>query len=146
MVTCYIAFGSNLGDRNKNIKLALEYLRRDPAIKILKTSSFIETEPVGAPVQAKFLNGVVKLKVAYSAQELLKIVQEIEIRLGRETTHLKNYPRTIDLDILLYGDVRIDEKDLHVPHPRMWQREFVTVPLKEIAPELFKQRQKSAIP
>lgn len=138
MVTCYIALGSNLGDRNKNINLALEYLKLDPAIRVLKASSLIETEPHGCPPQSKFLNGVAKLKTSYSARELLKKLQEIEFKLGRENPHPKNHPRTIDLDILFYGDLKIDEKDFKVPHPRMWEREFVTVPLKEIAPELCK--------
>lgn len=138
MATCYIAFGSNLGNRIKNINLALECLRHDPAIKICKVSSFIETEPVGGPAQPKFFNGVAKIEADYSAQGLLKQLQEIETKLGRENPHPKNYPRTIDLDILLYGNVKIDEENLKIPHPRMWERDFVTTPLKEIAPELFK--------
>ncbi len=166
MVTSYIALGSNLGDRSLNINLALEYLRQDPAIKILKISSLIETEPLGGPPawlnsgwagpphskffvvtacnlergtpQAKFLNGAAKLKTNYSAQELLKKLQETEVKLGREKLRPKNQPRTIDLDILLYGDSKIDEESLKIPHPRMWEREFVTRPLREIAPELFK--------
>lgn len=137
MVTCYIALGSNVGDRSKNINLALEYLKQDPAIKVLKVSSLIETEPFDCLLQLKFLNGVVKLETGYAAQELLKRLQEIEVRLGREMLRPKNHPRTIDLDILLYGDLKIEEEGLKVPHPRMWQREFVTLPLREIAPDLF---------
>ncbi|MBL7091814.1 MAG: 2-amino-4-hydroxy-6-hydroxymethyldihydropteridine diphosphokinase [Candidatus Omnitrophica bacterium] len=137
MVTCYIALGSNAGDRSKNIKLALEYLKLDPAIKALKVSSLIETEPSDCLPQSKFLNGVVKLETGYSAQELLKRLQEIEVRLGREILRPKNHPRTIDLDILLYGDLKIDEEGLKIPHPRMREREFVTLPLREIAPELL---------
>jgi 2-amino-4-hydroxy-6-hydroxymethyldihydropteridine diphosphokinase len=139
MVTCYIALGSNLGERDKNIRLALQYLRQDPCVKIIKTSSLIETEPVGGPTQPKFLNAAAELKTSYSAPELLKRLQAIEIKLGRKTTHPKDYPRTIDLDILLYDDLKIDEQDLKIPHPRMWKREFVRVPLREIAPELFRQ-------
>lgn len=138
MPICYIALGSNLGDRTKNINLALEYLKQDPAIKICKVSSFVGTEPVGGPAQPKFLNGVAKIETNYSAQGLLKKLQQVEVELGRKRPHLKNHPRTIDLDILLYGDAKIDEKNLKVPHPRMWARDFVTTPLKEIAPELFK--------
>ncbi|MBL7085074.1 MAG: 2-amino-4-hydroxy-6-hydroxymethyldihydropteridine diphosphokinase [Candidatus Omnitrophica bacterium] len=137
MITSYIALGSNLGDRAKNINLALKYLKQNPSIEILKISSIIETEPQKAPPQPKFLNGVVKLKTSYSASQLLKKLQEIEIKLGREVPRLKNQPRTIDLDVLLYGDSKIEEKDLQIPHPRMWKRRFVTIPLKEIAPELF---------
>jgi 2-amino-4-hydroxy-6-hydroxymethyldihydropteridine diphosphokinase len=140
MVSCYVALGSNLGNRQKNITLALKSLRLDPAIKIVKVSSLIETKAIGGPSQPGFLNGVVKLKTDYSAQELLRKLQEIEVKLGRKPPHLKNHPRTIDLDILLYGDLSIEKDNLKIPHPRMWQREFVTVPLKEIAPELFKKR------
>jgi 2-amino-4-hydroxy-6-hydroxymethyldihydropteridine diphosphokinase len=139
MVICYIALGSNLADRQKNIKLALEFLKQAPAIKILKVSSIIETEPQKARPQPKFLNGVVKLQTSYSAHQLLKKLQEIEVKLGRKTPRVKNEPRTIDLDILLYGDFKIDEKELQIPHPSMWKRRFVAIPLKEIAPELFKQ-------
>lgn len=138
MTTCYIAFGSNLGDRNKNIKLAIKYLGLDPAIKILKLSSFIETEPEAGPPQPKFINGVVKIETGYSARELLKKLQEIEVKLGRKAAHPKNHPRTIDLDILFYGNQKIDEKGLKIPHPRMHKRDFVMGPLKEIAPEIIK--------
>lgn len=137
MVSCYIALGSNLGDRNKNINLALKLLRLDPAIKILKTSSFVETDPISSIPQPKFINATTKLETNYSAQELLKKLQQIEINLGREDPRLKNHPRTIDLDILTYGDSKIDQGNLKIPHPRMWERDFVKVPLKEIAPELF---------
>jgi 2-amino-4-hydroxy-6-hydroxymethyldihydropteridine diphosphokinase len=138
MVTCFIALGSNLGDRSKNINSALEYLKEDPSIKIIKVSSLIETEPLGGPPQPKFLNGVVKLRTAYVAEQLLKILQEIEIKLGRKNPHHKDCPRTIDLDILLYGELTIDKEDLKIPHPRMWEREFVKAPLREVAPEIFR--------
>ncbi len=145
MVSCYIALGSNTGDRSKNINLAIEYLKQNPAIKVLKVSSLIETEPFDCLPQSKFLNGVVKLETGYTAQELLKRLQEIEVRLGRDVSRPKNHPRTIDLDILLYGNLKIDDNSLKVPHPRMWEREFVTVPLREIAPELFEQGSRSAV-
>jgi len=145
MVTCYIALGSNLGDRSKFINLALEYLKQDPAIELFKISSLIETEPVDGPPQPKFLNGVAKLETSYSAQELLRKLQETEVKLGRKILRPKNQPRIIDLDILLYGDSEIDEQGLRIPHPRMWKREFVTVPLREIAPELFKQSSSSTV-
>ena len=139
MVRCYIALGSNLGDRSRNIDLALKYLQEDPAIKVIKTSALMETDPLGGPPQAKFLNGAAEIETAYSAKDLLKRLQETEIKLGRKQPHSKNHPRTIDLDILLYGDSKINEEDLRIPHPRMREREFVMVPLRQIAPELFKQ-------
>lgn len=141
MVTCYIALGSNVGDRKKYIAQALEQLSSDTALSILKTSSIIETNPVGGPAQGKFLNCVCKLSTNYSALSLFKSLKKIECNLGRENAHLKNHPRTIDLDILLYADEKIKNEHLEVPHPRMWERDFVTIPLKEIAPELFRNRE-----
>jgi 2-amino-4-hydroxy-6-hydroxymethyldihydropteridine diphosphokinase len=139
MIISYIALGSNLGERNKNIQQALKYLSQDSNIDILQVSSLIVTKPQNCPPQTDFLNGVVKLQTDYSAQELLRKLQEIETRMGREYPRQKNLPRTIDLDILLYGDAKIDEYNLKIPHPRMWEREFVKKPLKEIAPQLFSQ-------
>lgn len=142
MVTCYVALGSNLGNRNKNINLALESFKKDPAIKLLRVSSLIETEPHNCPPQPKFLNGTAKIETSYSARQLLAKLQETEVKFGQQMPRAKNSPRTIDLDILLYGDLEIDEEDLQIPHPRMWQREFVALPLKEIAPELFRNKAK----
>lgn len=138
MVTCYIGLGANLGKRGKNIGCALAFLREDAAIKVLKVSSVIETKPEGVLLpQPYFLNAVVKLRTSYTARQLLKKLQQIETQLGRTTPRPKNYPRTIDLDILLYGNARIKEKDLEIPHPRIHERQFVLEPLKEIAGELF---------
>jgi len=138
MTASYIALGSNLGDRNKNISLALNCLEQDPAINVVKVSSLIETEPHNCPAhQPKFLNAAAKIETSYSARQLLAKLQKTESKLGRKMPRVKNAPRTIDLDILTFGDSKIDERDLQVPHPKMWQREFVTLPLKEIAPELF---------
>lgn len=138
MTPSYIALGSNLGDRNKNIRLALEYLEQDPAINVVKVSSLIETEPHNCPAhQPKFLNAAAKIETSYSARQLLAKLQETESKLGRKMPRAKNSSRTIDLDILLYGDLKINEENLQIPHPKMWQREFVTKPLKEIAQELF---------
>ncbi|MFC1632061.1 2-amino-4-hydroxy-6-hydroxymethyldihydropteridine diphosphokinase [Candidatus Omnitrophota bacterium] len=137
MPNCYIALGSNLGDRLKNIEFALKYLRADPAIEVRRISSFKETEPQDCPPQQKFLNGVVELETNYPPEQLLLRLQEIETKLGRKVRRRKNQPRTIDLDILIYGRREINQADLQIPHPRMWQRQFVTEPLREIAPELF---------
>ncbi|MBN3038954.1 MAG: 2-amino-4-hydroxy-6-hydroxymethyldihydropteridine diphosphokinase [Candidatus Omnitrophica bacterium] len=137
MTTCFIGLGSNLGDRKKNIAHAVEHLKQDPKITITKVSSAIETDAIGGPPQPKFFNAVIKIDTSYSARRLLEILQSIERKLGRQSPHQKNHPRTIDLDILLYGNLTIAENDLEIPHPRMWERKFVTVPLKEIAPEFF---------
>jgi len=127
----YIGVGSNLGDRLKNIKAALAHLGAAAGIEVEKVSSIIETFPQGGPPQGNYLNAVLRLKTDLSARALLVVLQDIERRLGRERKG-KNGPRTIDLDILLYGDQSIDEPDLKVPHPRMRQREFVMKPLAEI--------------
>ncbi|MFH1244882.1 MAG: 2-amino-4-hydroxy-6-hydroxymethyldihydropteridine diphosphokinase [Candidatus Omnitrophota bacterium] len=138
MVTCYIGLGANLGEREKNISRALAFLREDTAIKVLQVSSVIETKPEGVSLpQPYFLNAVVKIKTSYTARQLLKKLRQIETKLGRPTHRPKNYPRTIDLDILLYGNTRIKEKNLEIPHPRIQKRQFVLKPLKEIAGELF---------
>ena len=138
MFDVFIGIGSNLGDREKNIKKALEYLEKNPHIKIEKISSIIETEPWGYTPQPKYLNGVIKIKTDLSPLDLLKFLQEVEERLGRERK-IKYGPRTIDLDILLYDDKIINSAQLKIPHPRMWEREFVLKPLLEIEPEIEKK-------
>jgi len=127
----YIAFGSNLGDRNKNVQKAISRLKSHPKITVKKISSIIETEPEGGPKQTKFLNGVLKIETILSPRGLLKFLQRIETDLGRKRT-VKNGPRTIDLDIIFYGDKVINNPDLVIPHPRWQGREFVKKPLREI--------------
>ncbi|MDD4955254.1 MAG: 2-amino-4-hydroxy-6-hydroxymethyldihydropteridine diphosphokinase [Candidatus Omnitrophica bacterium] len=127
----YIAIGSNLGDRLENIKSAIAELKNVSGITVEKISSIIETAPAGGPPQGKYLNGVIKIKTEILPRALLNILQNIEHRLGRKRK-IKNGPRTIDLDMLLYGDSSINEPGLSVPHPRMLEREFVMQPLLEI--------------
>ena len=140
MKEVYIAFGSNLGNREENINKAIEYLKKNSLIKIEKISSIIETEPQGGPEQPKYLNGIIKIKTELLPRELLEFLQEIEHKLKRKRL-IKNGPRTIDLDIILYEDEFIDEPDLKIPHPRMFERDFVINPLIEIEPE-FRERLK----
>lgn len=137
MNTVFIGIGSNLGERQANINLAIELLAKVEGVFIEKISSIIETEPVGGPPQPKYLNGVLKINTGLSPQELLSVLQEIENKLGRKR-EIKNGPRTIDLDILLYGNKVLDEPNLKIPHPRMFEREFVLKPLLEIEPEAEK--------
>jgi 2-amino-4-hydroxy-6-hydroxymethyldihydropteridine diphosphokinase len=127
----FIGIGSNLGNRLDNIEKAIERLKSVPDIEVEKVSSIIETNPQGGPPQPKYLNGAIKINTELSARGLLKVLQEIENQLGRKRL-VKNGPRTIDLDILLYGDKKIDESDLKIPHPHMLKREFVMKPLFEI--------------
>jgi 2-amino-4-hydroxy-6-hydroxymethyldihydropteridine diphosphokinase len=131
MPTVYIAFGSNLGNRKQNIQDAITLLKSHQRITVQKISSIIETKPEGGPAQRKFLNGVLKIETNLSVRELLEVLQNIEIDLGRKKT-IKNGPRTIDLDIIFYGDKTVNEPDLVIPHPRWQDREFVKKPISEI--------------
>lgn len=131
MVVCYLGLGSNLGNRRENIKKALYYLAKTKGITIEKFSRIYETDPVGGPPQNKFLNAAVRIKTSLSPFALLKVVKKIEKYLGRKKRgHYA--PREIDLDILLYADKVIKRKNLIIPHPRMFEREFVLKPLREI--------------
>jgi len=121
-----------MGDRNKNIQLAIDMIGRLKETRVAKVSSIIETLPVGGPRQGKFLNAAIEVHTELSPRELLVKLQEIESGLGRVRFE-KNDPRTIDLDILFYGDKKINEQGLVVPHPGIKERDFVLTPLKEIA-------------
>jgi 2-amino-4-hydroxy-6-hydroxymethyldihydropteridine diphosphokinase len=130
----YIGLGSNLGDREKNLRAALERLAE---LGRVRTSSLRETDPVGVTDQPRFLNAVAELETDLSPQELLARLLEIEHELGRDRARERRWgPRTIDLDLLLYGDEALDEPGLTVPHPRLAERRFALEPLHELAPEL----------
>jgi len=132
MVVCYLGIGSNVGDRRKNIRLALRKINQLKRTKVIKVSEIMETEPVGGPTgQGKFLNAAVKIKTNFPPLILLKELKKIEKEIGREKT-VRYGPRTIDLDILFYGDKIINRENLKIPHPRMFEREFVIKPLSEI--------------
>ena len=138
----YIALGSNLGDRQVNLTEALKRIGTLPRTKLLRESSLIETEPVDSPEEAgAFLNGVALIETNLSPRELLDGLLDIERQLGRDRTgQPRNAPRTVDLDLLLYGSQVIDEAGLEVPHPRMHEREFVLWPLLQIASKLTDPR------
>ena len=128
----YIGLGSNVGNKTQNLREALQELESAGDIRVLRCSSFHDTAPVGGPPgQDRFLNAVAELATDLSPRELLTRMQEIEQRHGRVRT-VANGPRTLDLDLLLFRDQRIDEPDLNVPHPRMWERAFVLEPLAEL--------------
>ena len=128
----YLALGSNLGNRLEYIHKAIEELK-DAGLKVLKLSTIIETEPVGGMPQGKYLNAVLKASSACLPEELHVITQGIERKLGRLKKTI-NGPRVIDIDILLYDDIKLITRKLIIPHPRMFERNFVMRPLKEIAP------------
>ena len=134
MATVYLALGSNVGNREENLRRAITLLGPAGA-KVKKTSSFYETEPVDFLDQAWFLNAVLKAETDMAPLDLLRALRAIESAMGSKKALAKG-PRLIDLDILLYGDQTINSPGLQIPHPRMLQRKFVLVPLVEIAPDL----------
>lgn len=137
MPRAYVALGSNLGDREATIRGALDELGRDPGIDVVAVSALIDTEPVGVVDQPRFLNGVAAVDTTLAARDLLARLLEVERRFGRQREGaVPQGPRTLDLDLLLYGDLQIDEPGLVVPHPRLHEREFVLGPLVELAPGL----------
>lgn len=125
-----VALGSNLGDREAHLRAALSALR--PIIDALSVSSFYDTEPVGVGAQPRFLNAAASGLTVLSPSDLLRALLEIEVRLGR-TRPFPGASRTIDLDLIFYGDSIISTPTLSVPHPRFREREFVLAPLAEVA-------------
>jgi len=152
----YLGLGSNLGNRDENLDLAVAALGRDKRIYLRAVSDHIETEPAGGPGgplrprrgvfgartpegQGKFLNSAVEVETDLSPDELLAVLKDIEVRLGREPGPRWG-PRVIDIDILLYENQVLRRPDLEIPHPRMHQRGFVLVPLAQIAPDAVHPR------
>ena len=132
----YIGLGSNLGDREETIRAGLAALE-EAGVAVIAVSTLVDTEPVGVVDQPRFLNGVAAVDAALSARELLAVLLDVERRFGRRREDaVPHGPRTLDLDLLVYGDDEIDEPGLHVPHPRLHEREFVLGPLEEVAPGL----------
>src|SRR6266849_6450973 len=133
----YVALGSNLGDRERTLREALGALGAEDGVEIVAVSSLIETAPVGVIDQPHFLNGVAALETERSARGLLDLLLDVEGRFGRSREGVPAQgPRTLDLDLLLYGDAEIDEPGLRIPHPRMHERAFVLGPLAELEPDL----------
>ncbi len=133
MVIVYIGIGSNMGNRQAHCRNAIEKLK-DKGIVIKKVSSMYETKPWGLEEQPDFINMAVEAETGLSPDELLKVIKEVEEEMGREET-VKWGPRTIDLDILFYDDLIISMEHLEIPHPLLHKRDFVLLPLSEIAPD-----------
>ncbi len=129
----FLALGSNLGDRENNLKRAVDNINGLKDTRVLDSSDIYETEPVGYANQGKFLNMVIKVETGLLPEELLCKLQEIEGLLKR-SRGIRWGPRTIDIDILLYGNTQIELPDLVIPHPRMFERAFVLIPLKDVYP------------
>ena len=134
MSFAYIALGSNLGDKEKNLRRALLLLTQQ-GVEVVRVSSFLSTEPYGVTDQPQFLNAVACVRTSLAPLALLDVLLATELAMGR--VRLRRWgERNIDLDLLLYEDVVLDTKRLRLPHPDMQNRDFVLLPLAEIAPEL----------
>lgn len=143
-MTCvYIGLGANLGDPVAALLGAVRAISRLPSTHLLQSSRFFRTRPIDA-LGADFVNAVVSIDTTLSSHELLGALQNMEKVAGRERPY-RNAPRTLDLDILIYGDHHISTSALTLPHPRMYQRAFVLVPLAEIAPHLVSSAQLEAV-
>ncbi len=133
----YIALGSNLGDRESSIHGALDALDACADIDLIASSTIIETDPVGPSGQGAYLNAAAHVRTTCSARALLEMLLGIEQDFGRDRSKEQRWgPRTLDLDLLIYVDQVIDEPGLCIPHPRLHERDFVLIPLAEIAPDI----------
>ena len=136
MTRAYVGLGANLGDRESTIRRALVLLGDRPGVKILLVSTLRETEPVGFVDQPSFLNGAAMLETTLDPESLLGELLAVELELGRDRHGPRNGPRTIDLDLLLHGDLAVDAPGLCVPHPRLHERAFALEPLVELDPSI----------
>jgi 2-amino-4-hydroxy-6-hydroxymethyldihydropteridine diphosphokinase len=137
MTAAYVALGSNLGDREAMLRGAVDALAETTGIRVVAVSRLIDTAPVGNVDQPRFLNGAVALETQLTARELLDVLLALEQRFGRVREGVPAHgPRTLDLDLLVYGDAEIDEPGLRIPHPRLHERSFVLEPLADVAPAL----------
>jgi 2-amino-4-hydroxy-6-hydroxymethyldihydropteridine diphosphokinase len=148
MVTAYLALGSNLGNPAQSVHLARLAAGAILQTKLVAASGLYASKPIDA-TGGDYVNAVVKIETTLNAYELLAELQKLETQAGRASSadraHSHHAPRTLDLDILFYGSAQIDSKTLTVPHPRMWQRAFVLLPLHEIAPELVTKSELAAV-
>jgi 2-amino-4-hydroxy-6-hydroxymethyldihydropteridine diphosphokinase len=133
MTRSYIGIGANLGEREATLRSAVAALAATPGVELVAVSSFRETDPVGSITdQPRFLNGAVAVETSLGARELLELLLRIEADHGRTREGPQGGPRTLDLDLLVHGDERLDEPGLTVPHPRLHERDFVLEPLAEL--------------
>ncbi len=144
---CYIALGSNLGNREDNLHQALAAIAELPGTQVERVSPFILTTPVGGPAgQEDYCNAAARLTTELSPEELLKALAGVEQKLGRfRTGEIRHGPRLIDLDILFYNDLILEKPELTIPHPRLHERLFVLRPMAEIAPNLIHPRMGKSI-
>ena len=138
-VTAFLSLGSNLGDREKNLRDAVKKLKSNQNLDVISISSIYETEPMYVENQEYFYNIVLKaaIKNIYSAFELLGYAKKIEFDLGRKSTYARYGPRIIDVDVLTFGELNIDSDLLELPHPKIFERKFVLIPLSEVSPDFM---------
>ena len=136
MPRAYVGLGANLGPREVTLLRAVDLLAGEPGIEVLAVSQLHETDPVGNTDQPEFLNGAVSAETTLEPREFLDALLRVERELGRVRDGTPWGPRTIDLDLLVYGDEIVDEPGLRVPHPRLHERRFALEPLVELEPEL----------
>ena len=135
MTAAYLALGSNLGDRHSHLAIAVAALDHHEQIELTGVSDLYETDPIGGPEQDAFLNMAVAVETDLDPIALLDVCQSLEVAAQR--VRIERWgPRTLDVDVLLYGDQTIEHERLSVPHPRMWERRFVVEPLADVAPDL----------
>ena len=136
MTRAYVGLGANLGDRERTLHAAVDAVAAEDGVEVVSVSVLRETEPVGVGQQPLYLNGAAEVETTLTARELLDRLLAVEQRFGRVRVPGEHGPRTLDLDLLLYGDEVIDEPGLTVPHPRLHERRFVLEPIAELAPGL----------
>ena len=144
MNQAYIALGSNVGDRVQNLRTALDHMKKSKGLKVFQVSSFYRTEPMGYEDQDWFINAAAECSTSLLPLQLMYLLQSIEEKMERHTP-FKWGPRSIDLDILFFGNRIIDEPELTVPHPLLEQRRFVLEPLAELAPDLVHPFEKKTV-
>jgi 2-amino-4-hydroxy-6-hydroxymethyldihydropteridine diphosphokinase len=132
----YVGLGANLGDRERTLRAAVDALAAEDGIEVAAVSTLRDTDPVGVGDQPRFLNGAAELETTLTARKLLEALLAVEQQFGRVRVPGEHGPRTLDLDLLLYGDAELSEPGLTVPHPRLHERLFVLEPLAELAPGL----------
>jgi 2-amino-4-hydroxy-6-hydroxymethyldihydropteridine diphosphokinase len=135
VVRAHLALGSNLGDRAAQLQSAVDSIAGAAGIEVVAVSRVYETAPVGGPEQDAYLNAVVAVDTDLSPYDLLGLARDLESIAGRVRRERWG-PRTLDVDVLLYDDVQLDDPELTLPHPRMWERGFVLAPLRDVAPAL----------
>jgi len=145
LTRAYLALGSNLGDRAAYLQGAVDELAKTANVRVVAVSRVYETVPVGGPAQDDYLNAVAAIDTDLDPWQLLDVAHACEAH-ARRVRAERFGPRTLDVDILLFGDVEIDDPALTVPHPRMWQRDFVLAPLRDVAPDLVPDRVEASDP